>query len=113
MKLFVDHLEILYIYVEMGNNKYTEMQLTFSDSTNTSMFKTTPKVDGTGLYLPAVNHMVLTKKFGILNVQFPDFAPGVQQGYIRGPHTCLFIINPQHYDIRICNSYQRFRLVEM
>jgi len=59
-KFFGDQLDIFYMYVEMGNDERTEMQLKFHDSPNSSVFVTTPKVGGTGLNLTAVNHVVIT-----------------------------------------------------
>jgi len=62
------------MYVEMGNNERTEMQLKSQDSTNPSMFLTTPKVGGTGLNLTAANHVVINHKFLVLNEQRQAFA---------------------------------------
>ena len=62
------------MYVEMGNDKHTEMQLKFQDLPNPSVFVTTPKVGGTCLNLPAANHAVITQKFSVLNEQRQAFA---------------------------------------
>jgi hypothetical protein len=59
-KFFADNLDIFYMYVEMGKEKRTEMQLKFQDSTNPSVFVTTLKVGGTGLNLTAANHVLRT-----------------------------------------------------
>jgi len=53
---FADHLDIFYMYAEMGNDERTEMQLKFQDLPNPSVFLTTPKVGGTGLNLTAAKH---------------------------------------------------------
>jgi hypothetical protein len=68
-KFFADHLDIFYMYAEMGNDERTEMQLKFQDSPNPSVFVTTPIVGGTGLNLTAANHAVITQKFWVLNEQ--------------------------------------------
>jgi hypothetical protein len=73
-KFFPDHLDIFYMYAEMGNDECTEMQLKFQDSPNPSVFVTTPKVGGTGLNLTAANHAVITQKFWVLNEQRQAFA---------------------------------------
>jgi SNF2 family DNA or RNA helicase len=65
------------MYVEMGNDECTEMQLKFQDSTNPSVFVTIPKVGGTGLNLTAANHAVITQTFWVLNEQRQTFAQGV------------------------------------
>jgi SNF2 family DNA or RNA helicase len=62
------------MYVEMGNDACTEMQLKFQDSRNPSVFITTPTVGGTGLNLTAANHAVITQKFWVLNAQWQAFA---------------------------------------
>jgi len=62
-QFFADNLDIFYMFVEMGNDERTEMQLKFQDSPNPSVFVTTPKVGGTGLNLTAANHAVITQKF--------------------------------------------------
>jgi len=58
---FVDHLDIFYIYAEIGNDGCTEMQLKLHDLPNPSVFVTTPKVGGTSLNLTAANCAVITK----------------------------------------------------
>jgi SNF2 family DNA or RNA helicase len=59
----VDHLDIIHMYAEMGNDECTEMQLKFQGLPNPSVFVTIPKVGGTGLNLKAANHVVKTQKF--------------------------------------------------
>jgi len=73
-KAFADGLDILYMYAEMGNDEFTEMQLKFHDSPNPSAFVTTPTVGGTGLNLTAANDEVMTQKFWLLNEQHEAFA---------------------------------------
>jgi len=72
-KFFGDHLDIFYMYAEMGNDEHTEMQLKFQDLPNPSVLVTTPKVGGTGLNLTAANHAVITRKFWLLNDQCQAF----------------------------------------
>jgi len=73
-KFFADHLDSFYMYVAMGNDEHSEMQLKFQDSPNPSGFVTTPKVGGTGLNLTAANHAVITQKLWVLNEQRQAFA---------------------------------------
>ena len=73
-KFFADHLDIVYMYAEMGNDEHTQMQLKFQDSPNPSVFITTLKVGGTGLNLTAANHAVMSQKFWALNGQRLGFA---------------------------------------
>jgi SNF2 family DNA or RNA helicase len=51
------------MYLKLGNDVHTEMQLKFQDSPNSWVFVTTPKVGGTGLNLTAANHGVIIQKF--------------------------------------------------
>jgi hypothetical protein len=48
-KCFADHLDIFYMYAEMGNDEPSEMQLKFHDSPIPSVLATTPKVPHTRL----------------------------------------------------------------
>jgi SNF2 family DNA or RNA helicase len=73
-KVFVDHLDIFYMYAEMGNHGRTAMRLTFQDLPNPCVFETTPKVVGTGLNLTAANQAVVTQKFWVLNEECQAFA---------------------------------------
>ena len=105
-KFFADHLDIVYMYAEMGNNECTEMQLEFQDSPNPSVFITTPKVVGTGLNLTAANHAVMTQKFWVLNEQCQAFAWVVRLGQNRVPHTWLLNTGPSGYDNRASDLHQ-------
>jgi len=105
-KFFPDHLDILYMYAEMGNNERTEMQLKFQDSPNPYVFITTPKVGGTGLNHTAANHAVITQKFWVLNEQRQAFARVVQLGQNRVPHTWLLNTGPSGYDNRASDLHQ-------
>jgi len=62
-KVFADCLDIFYMYVEMGNDKRTEMQHKFKFLSNPSVFVTTSRVGGMGPNLTAANHAVITQKF--------------------------------------------------
>jgi hypothetical protein len=64
-KCFTDPLDIFYMYVEMGNDECTEMQLQFQESPNPSVFVTTPKVSGTGLNLTSAHQVVITQKIWV------------------------------------------------
>ena len=86
------------MYAEMGNGERTEMQLKFQDSRNPSVFITTPKVGGTGLYLTAANHAVISQTFWILNEQRQAFARVVRLGQNRVPHTWLLNTGSGCYD---------------
>ena len=86
-KFLADHLDILYMVAEMGNDECTKMQLKFQDSPNPSVFITTPNVGETGLNLTAANQAVITQKFWVLNKQQQAFAWVVQLGQNRVPHT--------------------------
>jgi hypothetical protein len=107
LTMFVaDHLDIFYMYAEMGNDERTEMQLKFQDSPNPSVFVTTPKVCGTGLNLRVANHAVITQKFWVLNEQRQAFAWVVQLGQNRVPHTWLLNTEPNGYDNRASDLHQ-------
>jgi hypothetical protein len=97
-KCFADHLDIFYMYAEMGNDELAEMLLKFQDSPNPSVFVTTPKVGGAGLNLTAANHAVITQKFWALNEQHEAFAWVVRLGPNRVPHTWLLNTGPNGYD---------------
>jgi SNF2 family DNA or RNA helicase len=58
------------MYVEMGYNECTDMQLKYQDSPNPSLFIPTSKVGGTGLKLTAANHVEITQKFWVWNEQW-------------------------------------------
>ena len=112
-KFFADHLDIFYMYAEMGNDERTEMQLKFQDSPNPSVFVTTPKVGGTGLNLTAANHAVITQKFWVLNEQRQAFARVVRLGQNRVPHTWLLNTGPNGYDNRASDLHQLSGVAQM
>jgi hypothetical protein len=105
-KFFADHLDIFYIYAEMGNDGRTEMQLKFQDSPNPSVFVTTPKVDETGLNLTAANHAVITQKLWVLNGQRQAFAQVVRLGQNSILHTWLLNTGPNGYYNRASDLHQ-------
>jgi len=105
-KFFADHLDIFYMYAAMGHDESTEMQLKFQDSPNSSVFVTTPKVDGTGLNLTAANHAVITQKCWVLNEQQQALAWVVRLGQNRVPHTWLLNTGPNGYDNRASDLHQ-------
>jgi hypothetical protein len=105
-QFFADHLDIFYMYADMGNDERTEMQLKFDDSPNPSVFVTTPKVGGTGRNLTAANHAVITQMFWVLNEQRPAFARVVRLGQNRVPHTWLLNTGPNGYDKRASDLHQ-------
>jgi len=84
--LLVDHLDILYMYVEMCKDEQTEMQLRLFHSLNPSGFVTPPPVGGMSLHLPAANHVALIQMFRVLNEQFQGFARVVWLGQNRVLH---------------------------
>jgi len=112
-KIFADHLDIFYMYAEMGNDERTEMQLKFQDSPNPSVFVTTPKVGGTRLDLTAANHAVITQKFWVLNEQRQAFARVVRLGQNRVPHTWLLNTGPSGYDNRASDLHQLSGVAQM
>jgi hypothetical protein len=112
-KFVADHLDIFYMYAEMGNDERTEMQLKFQDSPNPSVFVTTPKVGGTGLNLTAANHAVITQKFWVLNEQRQAFARVVRLGQNRVPHTWLLNTGPSGYDNRASDLHQLSGVAQM
>jgi len=112
-KFFADHVDIFYMYAEMGNDEHTEMQLKFQDSPNPSGFVITPKVGGTGPNLTAANHAVLTQKFWVLNKQRQAFAWVVRLGHNRVPHTWLLNTGPGGYDNRASDLHQLYGAAQM
>jgi hypothetical protein len=110
---FADHLDIFHMYVEMGNNERTQMQLKFQDSPNPSVIITTPKVGGTGLNLIAANHWVTTLKFWVLTELGQVFARNVRLRQNRVPHSWLLHTRPHRYNIRASNLRQLSGLVQM
>jgi hypothetical protein len=84
---FVDHLDIIYMSVEMGNDESTEMQLILQDLPNPVVFVTTPNVCRTGLNLRAANDAVQSQKFCILNERRQAFSQVLRLGHNTFPHT--------------------------
>jgi len=112
-KFFADHLDIFYMYAEMGNDEYTEMQLKFQDSPNPSVFVTTPKVGRTGLDLTAAKHAAITQKFWVLDQQRQAFARVVRLGQNRVLHTWLLNTGPIGYDNRASDLHQLYGVARM
>ena len=112
-KFFADNFDIFYMFAEMGNDEWTEMQLKFQDSPNPSVFVTTPKVGGTGHNLTAAKHAVITHKFWVLNEQRQAFAWVVQLGQNRVPHTWLLNTGPNGYDNRASDHHQLSGVAQM
>jgi hypothetical protein len=112
-KFFGDHLDIFYMYAEMGNDERTKMQLKFQDSPNSSVFVTTPKVGGTGLNLTAANHSLITQKFWVLNEQCQAFARVIGLGQNRVRHTWLLNTRPGGYDNRASDLYPLSGVAQM
>jgi len=112
-KFFADHLDIYYMYSEMGNDEHTEMQLKFQDSPNPSVFVTTHKVGGTGCNLAAANHAVITWKLWVFNEQCQAFARVVRLGQNRVPHTWLLNTGPNGYDNRASDLHQLSGVAQM
>jgi len=112
-QFFVDHMDSFYMYAEMGNDEHTKMQLKFLDSSNPSVFITTPKVGGTGLNLTAANHAVITHKFWVLNEQCQAFAWVVRLGQNSVPHTQLLTTGPSGCDNRASDLHQLSGVAQM
>jgi len=112
-KFFPDHLDLFYMYAEMGNDECTEMQLKFQDLPNPSVFVTTPKVGGTGLHLTTANHAVITQMFGVLNEQRQAFARVVRLGQNKVPHSWLLNTAPSGYDNRASDLHQLSGVAQM
>jgi len=110
---YADHLDIFYMYEEMGNNESSEMQLKFQHSPNPSVFVTTPKVGGTGLNPKAANHTVITQKFWVLNEQRQAFAQVVRLGPNSVSHTWLLNTGPSDYDNRASDLHQLSGVAQM
>jgi hypothetical protein len=113
MMICADDVDIFHMYAKMGNDELTEMQLKFQDSPNPSVFRTTPKVGGTGLNLTSANHVVITQKFWILNEQRQSFAHVVWLGQNRVPQACLLNPDPGGYDNRTSDLHQHSGVVQM
>jgi len=89
------------------------MQLKFQDSRNPSLIVTTPKVGGTGLKLWAVNHAVITRKFGVLYEQWQAFTWVVWLGPNWVPHAWLLNTDPGAFDNRMSDLHQHCGVVQM
>jgi hypothetical protein len=112
-KFFADHLDIFYMYAEMGNDECTEIQLKFQDSPNPSVFVTTPKVGGTSRNFTAANHGVITQKFLVLNEQQQAFTQVVRLGQNRVSDTWLLNTGPNGYDNRVSDLHQFSGVAQM
>jgi len=112
-KYFADHVDIFHQYPEMGNDERTEMELTFQDSCNSSVFVTAPRVGSTGQNLTAANHAVITQKLWVFNEQWRAFARVVQLGQNRVPHTWLLNTGPGGYDNRASDLLQQSGVAQM
>jgi len=111
-KYSVNHVDIFHMYAEMSNDECTEMQLTFQDSQNPSVFVTTPWLVGTGLYLTAANHAVIMQKFSVFNEQQQEFAQVVRVGYNSIQLTCLLNMGPGGYDNCASDLHLHSRVVQ-
>ena len=105
-EVFADHLDVFFMYADMGNDERKGMQLKFHDLPNPSVFVTTPEVDGTGLNRTTANHVVITLKFWVLNGQHQAFAQVVQLGKNIVSHTWLLNTGPGGYDNRASDLHQ-------
>jgi len=112
-KIFAGNIDIFHMYAEMGNHEHAEMQLTFQDSRNPSVFITTPKADRTGLNLTAANHAVITLKLWVVHKQRQAFARVVRQGQNRVPHTWLLNTGPGGYNYRACDLHPYSEAAQM
>ena len=110
---FAEHVDIFHMYVEMGNDERTEMQLKFQDSRDPSVFITTPKAGWTGLILTTANRAVITQMFWVLNKQQQAFAWVVWLGQNRVPHSWLLITGPGGYDKRGSDLNQQSGVARM
>jgi len=72
-KLFVDHLGNFYMYVEMVNDKRSEMDFKFQNSLSPSVLDSMLNVDRKGLNLTAANNAVTTQKFCVFSEQCQAF----------------------------------------
>jgi len=112
-KYFADHVDILLMYTEMGNDEWTEMQLKFQDGRNPSVFITTPKVGRTGLSLTVANHAIISQKFWVLNEQQQVFARVVWLGQNQVLHTWLLNTGPGGYDNHAGDLHQLSGMAHM
>jgi hypothetical protein len=101
------------MFAEMGNDERTDIELKFEDSSNPSVFVTTPKVGGTGVNLTAANHAVISQKLCVLNEQLQAFARVVRLGQNSVPHTWLLNTGPNGYDNRASDLHQLSGVAQM
>jgi len=105
-KSFADHLDILYMYAEMGNDERSKLQLKIQDSPNTSVFAITFNVGGPSPKLPAANDAVTTQKFWVLNEQWQAFAQVVHRGQSRAAYTEQLNTGQSGYDNSTSDIHQ-------
>jgi len=104
-KFFADHLDIIYMYAEMGNDERTEMQLKLQDSPNPCVRNYTQS----GWDRPQSH---VSKPCGNnsedLGVQWAvaSLARVVRLGQNRVPHTWLLNTGPNGYDNRATDLHQ-------
>jgi len=103
---FAHHWDDFYMYVELGNDEHTEMQLKFHDLPNPSLVLTTPKVGVTGLNFTEVNDAVITRKFWVLNTHQQAFVYVVRLGQHSVPHTWLLNTGYSSCDNRPSDLHQ-------
>jgi hypothetical protein len=106
-------LDIFYIDAEMGNDERTEMQLTFQDVPNSSVFVTTPKVGRKGHELIAANHVGITDMFWVVNEQQQAVAWVFQLEQNRVPQTWLLNTGPNGYGHRASDLNQLSAVARM
>jgi len=98
-KCLVNHVDNFLMYVQIGNNECTNMQLQFEDSRNPTVFITSSQVGGVGHCLTAGNHTVISQKFWVLNGQLQAIAQLIGFGQITVPDTWLLNMGPGGGDI--------------
>ena len=112
-KYFVDHMDIWYMYTEMGNYTCKEMQLKFQILPNHSASVTTPKVHGIALNLPAAHHVVVMQIIWLFTIQLQVFASIVWLGQNAVQHTWLLNMGPGYYDIHVSNLHRHSGVVHI
>jgi len=101
-----DHGDISHMNAEMGNDRCTEIQLTFWDSQNPFVFVTTPKVPATGITLAGGNGAVITLMFWLLNQLWQAFAWVIWLGHSRVPHRWVLNMCPGGCDNCMSDLHQ-------
>jgi len=86
-KYCANHMDIFDMYVEMSNDKCTEMQQKLQHSRNSTVCITTPTVGGTGPNLVGVCNAVITQKLWILKEPHQAFAQVLWLGHHGIPTT--------------------------